>query len=156
VTRSIDDGLTWGPSGGVIVPAKPGNPLNNGLYTRGSSLTVGPDHAIYVTVVTYNGSFKSQDIVISRSTDEGQSFGNAAVVAHLTSDNVPGRFGMSPNAFRYRAEVFTTDARNGNSLSAVGGIDLPLLGAPTKSPALTSITLAAAHCTSLRGLCQES
>ena len=98
VTRSTDDGLTWGPSGGVIVPAKPGNPLNHGLLTRGSSLTVGPDHAIYVTVVTYNGSFKSQDIVISRSTDEGQTFGNAVVVTHLTSNNVPGGFGMTDSS----------------------------------------------------------
>ena len=98
VTRSTDDGLTWRTSGGVIVPAKPGNPLNHGLLTRGSSLTVGPDHAIYVTVVTYNGSFKSQDIVISRSTDEGQTFGNAVVVTHLTSNNVPGGFGMTDSS----------------------------------------------------------
>jgi len=48
-----------------------------------------------------------------------------------------------PDSTARRAEVLTTEARNGNSLSAGGGIDLPRLVAAAKSPALASITLAA-------------
>ncbi len=34
--------------------------------------------------MTYNGTGRSQDIVLSHSTDQGQTFGSAGVVANLT------------------------------------------------------------------------
>jgi hypothetical protein len=63
------------------------------------------------------------------------------------------------------ARVYQAHARNARRslpavaeskvLSCVGVHDLPLLVAPTKPPALTSITLATSHCKRLHVLCWE-
>jgi hypothetical protein len=92
-TRSTDDGLTWEPSGGVSVPPKPGNPQT--VTTLASSLTVGPDHTVYVTALTENGAWKSQKIVMSRSTDQGQTFGDPVVVTNLRSNGLLSYLGLT-------------------------------------------------------------
>ena len=68
----------------MIVPAKTGNPES--LTTLASDLTVGPNHTVYVTAVTENGAAKSHKIVMSRSTDRGQTYGDPVVVANLRSN----------------------------------------------------------------------
>jgi hypothetical protein len=58
--RSTDNGLTFGPSGGVQI-------FNGG---QGAFVTVGPDHSVYAFY--YNGS---TSLLVRKSTDFGVSFG---------------------------------------------------------------------------------
>src|SRR5262249_50862245 len=44
LTRSTDDGLTWEPSGGTVLTSE-----NDVPSFHGANVTVGPDHAVYVS-----------------------------------------------------------------------------------------------------------
>src|SRR5262249_20504029 len=79
LTRSTDDGLTWGPSGGVPIDVKPGSNA-----VQGGFVTVGPDHTVYVFWWNYN---TSENILMSKSTDLGQTFTNPVIVARLNTNS---------------------------------------------------------------------
>ena len=108
VTRSTDDGLTWGPNRGTGVEVKPGNP-----QCLGTSLTVGPDHTVYVTCFTLNELGKSKDIVMCRSTDQGQTFGDSMVVTGLRTNGFVGDLGLTDgNGQTFRTYVLPQAAVN--------------------------------------------
>ena len=87
-TRSTDDGLTWGPSGGVPIAVKSGTNL-----VQGGFVTVGPDHAVYVMWWAGN---TSQNILMSKSTDQGQTFSNPVIVTRLNTNGSPnGDLGLT-------------------------------------------------------------
>lgn len=74
VTRSTDDGLTWGPAGGTRI-ASAGPPGFANAF--GGWVTVGPDHAVYVFWWSQDGP----RILMRGSTDRGLTFGAARTVA---------------------------------------------------------------------------
>jgi hypothetical protein len=87
-TRSTDNGVTWGPSGGVPIAVKPGsNP------TEDAWVTVGPDHTVYL--FWWDGSNPSENIMIRKSTDQGQTFSNPVTVARLNTKTNLGDLGLT-------------------------------------------------------------
>lgn len=87
-TRSLDDGRTWGPTGGVPIDVKSGE-----TQAAGDCVTVGPDHAVYVF---WWNQTKGEQIVMRRSTNQGQTFGDPVVVASLrTNDVIAGNLGLT-------------------------------------------------------------
>jgi hypothetical protein len=107
-TRSTDDGQTWGPSGGVPIDAKPGS---NGV--EGAFVTVGPDHTLYV--IWWYGN-TSQNILMSKSTDQGQTFSDPVIVTRLNTNGSPnGDLGLTysnTNSSSFRAFVYPQEAVN--------------------------------------------
>jgi hypothetical protein len=90
-TRSTDDGVTWGPSGGVPIAVKPGsNP------TQDAWVTVGPDHTVYL--FWWDGNNPSENIMMSKSTDQGQTFSNPVIVARLNTRASLGDLGLTNSA----------------------------------------------------------
>jgi hypothetical protein len=93
-SRSTDDGLTWGPSGGVQLTSPPaGAPL-------GANVVVGPNHEVYVLwdqqiQKTLGNAFQNQ-LVMRKSTDLGVTFGPSQVVADLRYSF--GEFGLTDTA----------------------------------------------------------
>ena len=85
-TRSTDDGLTWGPSGGLLLE-------NNG---QGTFVTVGADHAVYVFYYASGPAIKMR-----KSTDQGLTFAPAVTVAPILSTGTNGALGLEfrSNAF---------------------------------------------------------
>jgi hypothetical protein len=75
-TRSTDDGQTWGPSGGVLI----GNKADWGAF-----VTVGPDHTVYV--FSWNSNNPSENIQMTKSTDQGQTFSQPVIVTKLNNTN---------------------------------------------------------------------
>ncbi len=76
LTRSTDDGVTWGPQGGVLVAppgaeTQPGPPSANGAF-----ITIGLDHAVYVF-------YWDKNFLMRKSTDQGLTFGPPITVANL-------------------------------------------------------------------------
>ncbi|HLK61253.1 MAG TPA: exo-alpha-sialidase, partial [Chthonomonadaceae bacterium] len=95
VTRSTDGGATWGPSGGVS--------LASGTV-QGSYVVVGPDHSVYVFWL--DGNSASQQILVRKSTDGGNTFGSSVTVATLKTTGVNGDLGLGgfrSNAFPHAA-----------------------------------------------------
>jgi hypothetical protein len=91
-TRSTDDGLTWAPAGGTHVrtPSATGPALHG---TEGAYVTVGPDHSVYVFWWEFS---KSGQLKMRKSTDQGVSFGDTAVVvAELKSNGGFGDLGLT-------------------------------------------------------------
>jgi hypothetical protein len=86
-TRSTDDGVTWGPSGGVPIAVKPGNSKAWGAF-----VTVGPDHT--VCVFWWDGT-SGQNILMSKSTDLGQTFSNPVIVTGLNTNGNFGDLGLN-------------------------------------------------------------
>src|SRR6516162_1820966 len=107
-TRSTDDGLTWGPSGGVPIDAKPGSNT-----VQGGFVTVGPDHS--VCVLWWNGN-TSENILMSKSTDLGQTFSNPVIVTRLnTNSNINGDLRLTysnTNSANFRTSVYPQAALN--------------------------------------------
>jgi hypothetical protein len=86
--RSLDDGVTWGPNGGVPIDVKPGNE-----QAVGDCVTVGPDHAVYVF---WWNQTNGEQILMRRSNDRGQTFGDPVVVSDLrTNDVIAGNLGLT-------------------------------------------------------------
>ena len=85
-TRSTDDGLTWGPSGGVL--------LESG--GQGTFVTVGADHAVYVFYYASGPAIKMR-----KSTDQGLTFAPAVIVTPILSTGTNGSLGLEfrSNAF---------------------------------------------------------
>src|SRR5262245_15470434 len=82
LTRSTDDGVTFGPTGGTtIVP-----PRDNTFH--GPNVTVGPDHAVYVfwwdtTKYDQHVGATNPQILMRKSIDQGVTFGNPVTVTGL-------------------------------------------------------------------------
>jgi hypothetical protein len=87
-TRSTDDGVTWGPSGGVPVAVKPGSNASQEAW-----VTVGPDHTVYL--FWWDGNNPSENIVMSKSTDQGQTFSSPVTVARLNTKTSLGDLGLT-------------------------------------------------------------
>ena len=85
-TRSTDDGLTWGPSGGLLLE-------NNG---QGTFVTVGADHAVYVFYYAAGPAIKMR-----KSIDQGLTFAPAVTVTPILSAGTNGSLGLEfrSNAF---------------------------------------------------------
>jgi hypothetical protein len=91
LTRSLDDGLTWGPDGGtqiaVAEPTASGVPQTHLPY-----VTVGPDHAVYV--FWWDGT-KHPSILMRKSTDQGTTFGPSVEVTKLNTHLFGGELGLT-------------------------------------------------------------
>jgi hypothetical protein len=104
-TRSTDDGQTWGPSGGVLIANKAG---------WGAFVTVGPDHTVYV--FSWNANNPRQNIQMTKSTDQGQTFSQPVIVTKLNNTN--GSLGdldltySSTNSSSFRTTAFPQAAVN--------------------------------------------
>lgn len=101
-TRSTDDGLTWGPNGGLLI-----EPVASG-GSQGAFVTVGADHAVYV--FWYDGT-SPRKLRMRKSTDQGLTFGAAVTVTNLLTTGVNGALGLEfrSNAF-IQAYAHPTDA----------------------------------------------
>jgi hypothetical protein len=86
LTKSTDGGVTWGPSGGVLVAS--GNTGN----VQGANVVVGPDHALYAFY--YDGSTSPAAIRVRKSTDGGNTFGPVVTVTTLSSAGTNGDLGL--------------------------------------------------------------
>jgi hypothetical protein len=80
LTRSTDDGLTWGPVRGTRIMSD--------VYGNffGPNVTVGPDHAVYVFWWQYTDTkwpFNHGSILMSKSTDGGVTFSDPVTVTTL-------------------------------------------------------------------------
>jgi subtilisin-like proprotein convertase family protein len=93
-TRSTDDGLTWGPSGGTV--------LNSG-GGQGAFVTVGTDHSVYA--FWYHSATTPDEIRVRKSTDQGVTFAAATTVTTLLTTGVNGDLGLGfrSNAFPHAA-----------------------------------------------------
>jgi hypothetical protein len=108
-TRSTDDGLTWGPSGGTPIATDPVNGLTN---NHGSYIAVGPDHAVYVFWWDFT---KGPDIMMRKSTDQGVTFGDRhpVIVTGLKTHGGNGDLGLTDSAGRtFRSNAFPQAAVN--------------------------------------------
>ena len=87
--RSSDQGNNFTPSGGVqIVSAGGGN-------VQGAWVTVGPDHAVYAFYYQDdNVTGLNARIMMRKSTDQGQTFGNPVMVTNLRVTGVNGDLGL--------------------------------------------------------------
>jgi hypothetical protein len=90
-TRSTDDGLTWGPSGGV--------PISTSHFNKGAgaNVAVGPDHTVYVFWWDFT---KGPDILMRKSTDQGQTFGDPVIVTGLKTHGNFGDLGLTDSTGR--------------------------------------------------------
>jgi hypothetical protein len=86
LTKSTDGGVTWGPSGGTTV-----GPLAHTV--QGSYVTVGPDHTVYVFYLDGNNP-SQQKIMMSKSTDLGNTFSSATTVVTLKTTGSNGDLGL--------------------------------------------------------------
>jgi hypothetical protein len=107
LTRSTDDGLTWGPSGGTTIVSPSIVPS-----FQGPNVTVGPDHAVYVfwydakTINFHTFTETNPEIVMRKSIDQGVTFGDPVAVTKLTTDLINGDLNLtdsSGNNFRSNA-----------------------------------------------------
>ncbi len=113
-TRTTDDGLTWGPSGGMPIDVKSG-----ANAVQGGFVTVGPDHTVYVFWWNYN---TSENILMSKSTDLGQTFTNPVIVTRLntnSSGNNNGDLGLTYSNTNSR--TFRTNAYPQATVNPVTG-----------------------------------
>jgi hypothetical protein len=106
-TRSTDDGLTWGPSGGTPI-ASPGS--NNAAAFELPFVTVGPDHTVYVFWWDANKGF---DILMRKSNDQGQTFSDPVIVTGLKTHGNLGDLGLTDSSGRpFRTNTFPQAAIN--------------------------------------------
>jgi hypothetical protein len=110
LTRSTDDGQTWGPNGGVPIAVKSGS-----INVQGANVTVGPDHTVYVLWWNFN---TSENILMSKSTDQGQTFSNPVIVTRLITNSSGGSLGdlgltySNTNNSGFRTNAFPQAAVN--------------------------------------------
>jgi hypothetical protein len=111
LTYSTDDGLTWGPSGGVPIATSSKAGSN---YAHGVFLAVGPDHAVYAFYWRHlNGNGEIE--AMRKSTDYGQSFGPEVVVANLKTTGVNGDLALTysnTNSSSFRTNAYPQAAIN--------------------------------------------
>jgi methionine-rich copper-binding protein CopC len=81
LTRSTDQGNTFGPNGGVSIAT--------GGSVQGAWVTVGPDHAVYVSW------YETGRIAMRKSTDQGLTFGPTVTVTTLQTNGINGDLGLT-------------------------------------------------------------
>lgn len=102
LTKSVDGGTTWTPNAGVQI-------ANAGAFNvQGAFVAVGPDHAVYAFWLDQSAGLGTPNVVkMRKSTDEGQSFAPAIVVATLAGTGTNGDLGLDPgfrtNSFPHAA-----------------------------------------------------
>jgi hypothetical protein len=109
-TRSTDDGLDWGPSGGVPIKTPKANQA--GINAHGAFVTVGPDHAVYVFWWDFTDG---PTIRMRKSTDQGQTFGNEVIVTGLKTHGGNGDLGLTysnTNSSMFRSNAYPQAAVN--------------------------------------------
>lgn len=103
LTRSTDDGLTWGPSGGTVITS------SSVPAIQGANVTVGPDHAVYVfwwdQTKGWLKSFNAE-IMMSKSIDQGVTFSAPVTVTALRTPYLNGDFLLTDSGGHY----FNTNA----------------------------------------------
>jgi hypothetical protein len=100
LTRSTDDGVTFGPtSGTTIVP-----PGDNTFH--GPNVTVGSDHAVYVfwwNADKFDKWATNPKILMRKSTDQGVTFGDPVTVTGLKTNAYGGDLGLVHSGNHYFA-----------------------------------------------------
>jgi hypothetical protein len=92
LTRSLDDGATWGPvAPGTILASNSG---------QGANVIVGPDHSVYC--FWFDSTTSPVRIIMRKSTDQGQTFGPIVVVTTLVTTGVNGDLALGG----YRSNTF--------------------------------------------------
>jgi hypothetical protein len=119
--RSIDQGATFAPSGGLLIASgAAGN-------VQGAFVTVGPDHAVYV--FWYDQGFAPRRIRMRKSTDLGLTFAAPVTVTTLNATVTNGGLslngGFRTNSFP-QAVVNPASANNiyavyNDASAAIGG-----------------------------------
>ncbi|MBO0699477.1 MAG: exo-alpha-sialidase [Zavarzinella sp.] len=99
-SKSVDDGQTWGPNGGVKVVNGAG---------QGAFVAVGKDHTVYL--FWYDQSASPAEIRMKKSTDEGATFGDPVTVTKLVATGINGDLGLSPG---FRTNTFPQAAADPN------------------------------------------
>jgi hypothetical protein len=100
LTRSTDDGLTWGPSGGTQLTSS----VYFNPFSEGPNVTVGPDHAVYAfwynakTISFHTFTVINPEIVMRKSIDQGVTFSDPVTVTKLRTDYVDGDLGLTDSA----------------------------------------------------------
>jgi hypothetical protein len=101
LTRSTDDGLTWGPSGGTTIVSSPGPYFPT---FQGANVTVGPDHAVHVSwwedTKGFGNSYNAQ-ILMRQSTDQGVTFGGPVNVTTLWTPYMNGDLLLTDSSGNY-------------------------------------------------------
>jgi hypothetical protein len=101
VTRSTDDGLSWGPDSGIRI-AEPGK-----FEVQGANVAVGPDHAVYIFWLDQSKGLPNPVALrMRKSTDQGVTFGDSFIVTGVKTGNYIGDLGLtdsSGNSFRTSA-----------------------------------------------------
>jgi hypothetical protein len=113
LTRSTDDGLTWSSPTVIALPSP--------NTTNGPNVTVGPDHAVYVS---WWGARKvdgylatNPQIVMRKSTDQGVTFGDPITVTGLTTPWYGGDLFLADSGGHY----FATNAFPQAAVNPVNG-----------------------------------
>src|SRR5579871_5451933 len=97
LTHSTDGGASWGPSGGMTIATG---------TVQGNNVVVGTDHSVYVFWL--DGNSASQQILVRKSTDGGNTFGSSVTVATLKTTGVNGDLGLGG----FRSNAFPQAAVN--------------------------------------------
>jgi hypothetical protein len=109
LTRSMDGGATWGPSGGTLIT---GADFVNS-FVSGANVVVGPDHSVYVFYLLQDIFSGSARIVMRKSTDFGVTFGHPVLVSTLRNIGGGGDLGLIDNTGRsFRSNAFPIAAVN--------------------------------------------
>jgi hypothetical protein len=93
LTRSTDDGVTFGPSRGTLIASGDAATL-----IQGANVTVGPDHAVYVS---WWHETNQAEILMSKSTDGGVTFGDPVRVTKLNTPYNDGDLFLTDSSGQY-------------------------------------------------------
>lgn len=111
LSRSTDDGLTWGPSGGTVITSTNVQPT-----FEGPNVAVGPDHAVYVSWYDdTKGLFNSfnAEILMRKSIDQGVKFSDPVTVTGLRTPYLNGDLLLTDSSGRiFRSNAFPQAAVN--------------------------------------------
>jgi hypothetical protein len=92
--RSTDDGQTWGSTVVIQAPKLLGG---NSSSFQAAFVTVGPDHTVYVFWWDFT---QNAAILMRKSNDQGQTFGDAVTVTGLKTHGGDGNLGLTDGAGR--------------------------------------------------------
>jgi hypothetical protein len=110
LTRSTDDGQTWGPSGGVPIVTKA---IDGNEASHGTFVAVGPDHAVYVFYWSFGYQSGGETELMRKSTDFGQTFGPQVIVANLKTNGGNGDLGLTNSTNdKFRSNAYPQAAIN--------------------------------------------
>jgi hypothetical protein len=124
VSHSTDGGQTWQLVYADQNVENPDQPCNFTAYLGAQPLVDPASGTLYIAAERFsitdttpdcsgNATFQTQQVVF-RSTDGGQTFGPAVVIADITSSFAIGALQLGPGQFARNAEFPTVAIRNGN------------------------------------------